>query len=1013
MATPTTASWRGKPLARLQQTVALHRRGWLGGHQQNKPDNDKPAANGVEAGIAEEAPPLPLCSEGGNTLDDCAPSAPGTEHVSPPPEAPPAARVEDSAALLQRLLPGGRPPKAALLFIEGRVDLSIKRAKLEAQYGAAVEWLCDALCHAHADRSIKHAARELLVCQVFTTQLDEFHSLFFSRVLRPHLNRRLVTLGSDLAEDFVKRVLGVTLAPEKVAAAIGRAEDHPLWATARARGGQTPTQLDLLPAPPNLVAFDRPWEYPEHIYAHAVLMAAAAVDAGFQRAVGAALAQHNASFPGGGTAVHTAAAPKAHARVMTKASADYRGRPRPVSQNNIDVTRCLVTADTPAELLAVGKCITSAFGGVVKLKNLFSASEAERSARYHLLPLMLTVVVDGGGTYADVLTRPEVIQAIDRYVAQRDPSVPAHMWRETTTTAKAVLASPELADLPVRVLGEAQLVLTPHAETRHGMHEIYKAYRAETPLQLFEDYARTSGADGAGCLVRYNPEVDAPTTLFMAAMEGDRPAVERLLAVEAEAAAKAKAKAHGSKSRWLKKPEWLPSLPKGLLSLPPWLGGTKAVTPMQAAALGGWTDIVKVLLDAGADPEDTTDGSSQPLIHAAKRGHTDVVELLLQRGAKPNTQERKSGATALIAAAGGGFVDVVSLLLDANAEVDTAMTSGERGTALIIAIEMGRGPVVDRLLEARADPGQHRGGDGSTPLLLAAQLGHDAIAEALLGAGADPSSGATDGTTPLYLAVQGRHGSMVDRLVAAGADVNGADNDGLAPLMKAASNDDVDILTSLIAASANVDATTADGSTAVWVAASGRHTALLRKLIDAGAGVDIAMSGLTPLYTAILGGDDFDPEVVSTLLAAGADVNIVEPDSGCTPLAMAAWKRLPTAVAMLLAAGADPNIPTAKDGGYLGGTPLFLAAQRGCPQSTQQLIDAGSDVDAEAPSVSATPLYVAVHNNHVECVALLVAAAADVNCVCPANKASVLEVAARNKNVEILQLLKDAGAKTV
>jgi hypothetical protein len=73
---------------------------------------------------------------------------------------------------------------------------------------------------------------------------------------------------------------------------------------------------------------------------------------------------------------------------------------------------------------------------VVRVKNLFSASLNERAERFHLLPLMLTVVVDGEVTFGELMQRPEARAAVDAYVAARDPTVPPHRWTETTARAR-------------------------------------------------------------------------------------------------------------------------------------------------------------------------------------------------------------------------------------------------------------------------------------------------------------------------------------------------------------------------------------------------------------------------------------------------------------------------------------------------------------------------------------------------------------------------------------------------
>ena len=286
-------------------------------------------------------------------------------------------------------------------------------------------------------------------------------------------------------------------------------------------------------------------------YAHAVLMLAGVLDSVHQKIVADVVAKHNATYNGGrGTAKHTRAPPKAFARVMTKVFSDYRDRDFPRAQHNVDVIRCLVSADSPEELLALSKALDEAFGGAVRYKNLFAASPSERAERFHLLTVMLTVMVDSGTLLGELMQMPDVRKTLDayvvpllfklhiipfvrgspyyqfesasinllfpfvlsydqcesdltytlylflRYVSARDPTLPPHRWAETTARARAMLKSDALASLQARLLGEVQLVLTTHSTVRHKMHEVYKAYRAESAERLWEDFARTAVVEG-------------------------------------------------------------------------------------------------------------------------------------------------------------------------------------------------------------------------------------------------------------------------------------------------------------------------------------------------------------------------------------------------------------------------------------------------------------------------------------------------------------------------------------
>ena len=77
--------------------------------------------------------------------------------------------------------------------------------------------------------------------------------------------------------------------------------------------------------------------------------------------------------------------------------------------------------------------------------------------------------------------------------------------------------------------------------------------------------------------------------------------------------------------------------------------------------------MVKLLLDAGANPNKETEFGETSLKSAASMGHSKVVKLLLNAGAQPNKEDEK-GETPLYSAHKNGHQEVVKVLIDAGAE---------------------------------------------------------------------------------------------------------------------------------------------------------------------------------------------------------------------------------------------------------------------------------------------------------------------------------------------------------
>jgi ankyrin repeat protein len=91
-------------------------------------------------------------------------------------------------------------------------------------------------------------------------------------------------------------------------------------------------------------------------------------------------------------------------------------------------------------------------------------------------------------------------------------------------------------------------------------------------------------------------------------------------------------------------------------------------TMLIAATLGDETRVRELLRD-GASLANAVDPCwRRPLSGAASKGHTNIVRLLLERGADPNAKEAIcQGGLALHEAAKNGFIEIAQLLLDKGA----------------------------------------------------------------------------------------------------------------------------------------------------------------------------------------------------------------------------------------------------------------------------------------------------------------------------------------------------------
>ncbi|XP_061163414.1 NF-kappa-B inhibitor alpha-like [Saccostrea echinata] len=163
-------------------------------------------------------------------------------------------------------------------------------------------------------------------------------------------------------------------------------------------------------------------------------------------------------------------------------------------------------------------------------------------------------------------------------------------------------------------------------------------------------------------------------------------------------------------------------------------------TPLHLAVLMKQVEIVRLLLDNGANPE-MFDHNGDTALHIACRsgnvtmvkeilkhresrtvqnldvrnyegytclhvavvgGFTKIVDILLKSGADVNVGDGKSGATALHLAAKGNKIDIVSSLLEQpKIAIDNKMYNGV--TPLMVAVERQRSDISDLLVSHNAD----------------------------------------------------------------------------------------------------------------------------------------------------------------------------------------------------------------------------------------------------------------------------------------------------------------------
>jgi hypothetical protein len=105
-------------------------------------------------------------------------------------------------------------------------------------------------------------------------------------------------------------------------------------------------------------------------------------------------------------------------------------------------------------------------------------------------------------------------------------------------------------------------------------------------------------------------------------------------------------------------------------------GGT-GTTALQSAAAYNRTEVMRILLEHGADPDRGDSENNMPLHTASYWGNVAAVRLLLDAGANVDPIESRFGSTPLMDAALKGHRDIVQLLLAAGAEPTRRESAGQ------------------------------------------------------------------------------------------------------------------------------------------------------------------------------------------------------------------------------------------------------------------------------------------------------------------------------------------------
>ena len=414
---------------------------------------------------------------------------------------------------------------------------------------------------------------------------------------------------------------------------------------------------------------------------------------------------------------------------------------------------------------------------------------------------------------------------------------------------------------------------------------------------------------------------------------------------------------------------------------------SRGETVLYRASRGGHEDIVKLLLEAGAETSGLT--SCCPLSVAWEHGHTQIVDQLLQHGADPNASSISSWNRVPL-----------------SSRVATASS-----LPICCAVKKGYTDIVNRLLTHGADANKQDQSGKSTLIYFMESLTFQRCK-----------------TSQILNPLEERDLNILKSMLLAGGDVDkpsvhGDHND----LHIASSFGMCDAMMELIQHGANCNQLTSSGESALDLACKNGHESAVHLLLKNGAKPDretartCSSLSFNPRYnsyrsimpvlcTAV---ENSSETMVKILLKHGADVNASD-DMRNTALHLATSNAV---IEMLLNAGA--NVSAMNDSGETA-LSIVCKKQQADTNIVEMLLKFGAD-----PNTSFA-LYAACKNNDLETVRLLLAFGADANLIkesdtnrknmwlvstdSPVIEPSPLCIACKNGNIAMVSRLLQNGA---
>jgi len=405
-------------------------------------------------------------------------------------------------------------------------------------------------------------------------------------------------------------------------------------------------------------------------------------------------------------------------------------------------------------------------------------------------------------------------------------------------------------------------------------------------------------------------------------------------------------------------------------------------SPLCCAITTNNLDLVKLLLDHGADINKNEEFEDEPLIHAIKRGNNDIIKYLIDHGATIDQDIDKSIYTPLYYAIQMENEEIVQYLIDHGAAFNSKKEAPSLPSLLTEAIRCQNDNIAKRLIDAGADITSDV---GINSLLATINLGKKDLVKYMLEKGVDVNKKTRGNKTSLMVAIDKGDEEIVKELVEHGADVN-------LPGKSVEKFDSEHVsLMSLLSPSPPKKPLT--------FAIEKGNEKIITTLIEHGADINVKNGGHSTLMLSIVNNKE---SVLKCLLEHGVDTTVKSKSWEDPPLIVAINQGKEGIIRALLDAKVEVNLQD----DY---TPLVTAIKIGNESLAKELIAQGADVNLKGKRCY-SPLVTAIIYENESLVHYLIEKGANIN-EKDENGETPLSTARLIGNEAIIKYLTEQGAK--